>query len=340
MDAPRAHSPDTPCPCSGGRCAGRPSRLLLAEPHILLLDEPTNHLDAESVDWLEQHLRQCRSTVIAVTHDRYFLDNVAGWILELDRGEGIPYKGNYAAWLEAKQTRLAMESKSESKYQKTLARELEWVRMGAKGRQAKSKARLRAYDEMLDAAPEKREADLEIYIPPGPRLGDVVIDLKGVSKAYGEKLLFENLTFSLPRNGIVGVIGPNGAGKTTLFRLITRKEKPDTGEVRVGESVQLSYVDQERDSLARTGRCGGGPAGHRDGGQARSTSDSTCPGSTSLDQQKSPRAGRERNRVHMARMSRRGNALLDEPTNDLDVHTSGLWRRRSRTSLALRHHQP
>ena len=312
------------------RSAGSPcSRLLLAEPHILLLDEPTNHLDAESVDWLEQHLRQCRSTVIAVTHDRYFLDNVAGWILELDRGEGIPYKGNYAAWLEAKQTRLAMESKSESKYQKTLARELEWVRMGAKGRQAKSKARLRAYDEMLDAAPEKREADLEIYIPPGPRLGDVVIDLKGVSKAYGEKLLFENLTFSLPRNGIVGVIGPNGAGKTTLFRLITRKEKPDTGEVRVGESVQLSYVDQERDSLALdrpVWEAVSGRRGHRDGWQARGQRQ-TVRVPVQLHRV-GPAEARLRAfgrgtqpRAHGPDAQEGQRALLDEPTNDLDVHT-------------------
>ncbi|MFA6318162.1 MAG: energy-dependent translational throttle protein EttA [Elusimicrobiota bacterium] len=332
MDALRCPPGDTKVAVLSGGEKRRVAlcRLLLSEPHILLLDEPTNHLDAESVDWLEQHLRQYKGTVIAVTHDRYFLDNVAGWILELDRGEGIPYKGNYAAWLEAKQARLAMEAKAESKYQKTLARELEWVRMGAKGRQAKQKARLRAYEEMLGEAPEKREADLEIYIPPGPRLGDVVIDVQGVSKAYGEKLLFEDLTFSLPRNGIVGVIGPNGAGKTTLFKLITGKEKPDAGSVRVGESVQLSYVDQERDSLALDrpvweAVSGGGDTvmvGKREVNARQYVSRFNFTGS---DQQKlvSELSGGERNRVHMARMLKEGGnvLLLDEPTNDLDVHT-------------------
>ncbi|MBI5625336.1 MAG: energy-dependent translational throttle protein EttA [Elusimicrobia bacterium] len=332
MDALRCPPGDTKVAVLSGGEKRRVAlcRLLLSEPHILLLDEPTNHLDAESVDWLEQHLRQYRGTVIAVTHDRYFLDNVAGWILELDRGEGFPYKGNYAAWLEAKAARLAMEAKAESKYQKTLARELEWVRLGAKGRQAKSKARLRAYDEMLDDAPETREAELEIFIPPGPRLGDVVIDVQGVSKAYGDKLLFEGLTFSLPRNGIVGVIGPNGAGKTTLFKLITGREKPDAGTVRVGESVQLSYVDQERDSLVLDrpvweAVSGGGDTvivGKREVNARQYVARFNFTGS---DQQKlvSELSGGERNRVHMARMLKEGGnvLLLDEPTNDLDVHT-------------------
>ncbi|MBI4676176.1 MAG: energy-dependent translational throttle protein EttA [Elusimicrobia bacterium] len=332
MDALRCPPGETPVSVLSGGEKRRVAlcRLLLQEPHILLLDEPTNHLDAESVEWLEQHLRQYRGTVIAVTHDRYFLDNVAGWILELDRGEGIPYKGNYAAWLEAKAARLAMEAKSESKYQKTLARELEWVRMGAKGRQAKSKARLRAYEEMLDAAPDDREADLEIYIPPGPRLGDLVIELKGVSKAYGEKLLFEGLTFRLPPNGIVGVIGPNGAGKTTLFKILTGKEDADAGEVRIGESVRLAYVDQERDSL-EPGRLvweavsGGKEAvmlGKREVSARQYAARFNFTGS---DQQKTVTelSGGERNRVHLARMLKDGGnvLLLDEPTNDLDVHT-------------------
>ncbi len=306
-------------------------RLLLQEPDILLLDEPTNHLDAESVDWLEQHLRQYKGTIIAVTHDRYFLDNVAGWILELDRGEGIPYKGNYASWLEQKQERLAREAKSEGKYQKSLAKELEWVRLGAKGRQAKSKARLRNYDEMLaeSEASEKRAEDLEIYIPPGPRLGDVVIEAKGISKAFGDKLLYEDLSFSLPPNGIVGVIGPNGAGKTTLFRLITGQDKPDTGTFKIGETVKLGYVNQERtldgeknvwevisDGLDVV------MLGKREVNSRQYVARFNFAGS---DQQKSVKvlSGGERNRVHLARMLKEGAnvLLLDEPTNDLDVHT-------------------
>ncbi len=304
-------------------------RLLLQEPDILLLDEPTNHLDAESVDWLEQHLRQYKGTVIAVTHDRYFLDNVAGWILELHKGEGIPWKGNYSSWLEQKQERLSREAKAESKFQKSLAKELEWVRMGTKGRQAKSKARLKAYDEMLNESPEKRDAELEIYIPPGPRLGTVAIEARGVSKAYGDKLLFEDLSFALPPNGIVGVIGPNGAGKTTLFKLITGKEKPDAGTFTIGETVKLAYADQERtldpsknvwevisDGLDVV------MLGKREVQSRQYVARFNFSGS---DQQKSVKdiSGGERNRVHMARMLKEnGNVLLlDEPTNDLDVHT-------------------
>ena len=224
-------------------------RLLLQEPDVLLLDEPTNHLDAESVLWLEQHLNQYKGTVIAVTHDRYFLDNVAGWILELDRGEGIPWKGNYSSWLDQKQKRLAQEEKTESKRQKTLERELEWVRMTPKGRQAKGKARLAAYDKLAGQDASERESKLELYIPPGPRLGDKVIEVEGVSKAFGDKLLYENLTFSLPQAGIVGIVGPNGAGKTTLFNMITEKEKPDSGTFDIGSTVQIAYVDQEHDDL-------------------------------------------------------------------------------------------
>ena len=227
-------------------------RLLLKKPDILLLDEPTNHLDAETVAWLEQHLQKYEGTIIAVTHDRYFLDNVAGWILELDRGEGIPWKGNYSSWLEQKQKRLASEEKTERKRQKTLERELEWIRMSPKGRHAKSKARINDYEDLLEQDTEKRGEDLEIFIPPGERLGDIVIEANGVSKAYGDRLLFENLNFSLPPGGIVGVIGPNGAGKTTLFRLITGQEEPDDGTFRVGDTVKLAYVDQSRDSLAGT----------------------------------------------------------------------------------------
>ncbi|MDE2038629.1 MAG: energy-dependent translational throttle protein EttA [Elusimicrobia bacterium] len=305
-------------------------RLLLEEPDILLLDEPTNHLDAESVEWLEQHLRLYKGTVIAVTHDRYFLDNVAGWILELDRGEGIPWKGNYASWLEQKQARLAQEQKSEGKYQKALAKELEWVRLGAKGRQAKSKARLRNYEEMLAGAGHaESDETLEIYIPPGPRLGDMVIEARGVSKAFGDKLLFEDLSFRLPPNGIVGVIGPNGAGKTTLFKLITGQERPDSGSFKLGDTVKLGYVDQNREL-----------PGDQNVWEAISDGlDVVALGKLEMpsrayvgrfnfagqDQQKLVKnlSGGERNRVHMARMLKEGAnvLLLDEPTNDLDVHT-------------------
>ncbi|HCA59272.1 MAG TPA: energy-dependent translational throttle protein EttA, partial [Blastocatellia bacterium] len=251
MDALRCPPADTPIKNLSGGEKRRVAlcRLLLQKPDILLLDEPTNHLDAETVAWLEQHLQRYEGTIIAVTHDRYFLDNVAGWILELDRGEGIPWKGNYSSWLEQKQNRLAQEQKTEDKRQKTLERELEWIRMSPKGRHAKSKARINDYEKLVATESEKRSEELEIFIPPGPRLGDTVIEAHGVSKAYGDKLLFENLEFSLPPGGIVGVIGPNGAGKTTLFRLITGQEQPDTGEFKVGPTVQLGYVDQSRDSL-------------------------------------------------------------------------------------------
>ena len=305
-------------------------RLLLQEPDILLLDEPTNHLDAESVEWLEQHLRQYKGTVIAVTHDRYFLDNVAGWILELHRGEGIPWKGNYASWLEQKQERLAREEKSQSKFQKSLARELEWVRMGAKGRQAKSKARLKAYDQMLGESSDEREQELEIFIPPGPRLGETVIEAHGVSKSFGDKLLFEGLDFSLPQGGIVGVIGPNGAGKTTLFKLITGKEKADAGTFRVGETVKLGYVDQERAALdpektvweAISGGLDVVTLGKREVNSRQYVARFNFSGT---DQQKpvGSLSGGERNRAHLALMLKEGAnvLLLDEPTNDLDVHT-------------------
>src|SRR5436190_2398783 len=251
MDALRCVEPDTPVKnLSGGeRRRLALCRLLLQEPDILLLDEPTNHLDAESVLWLEQHLQQYQGTVIAVTHDRYFLDNVAGWILELDRGEGIPWKGNYSSWLDQKSNRLAQEEKTESRRQKTLQREMEWVRMSAKGRHAKSKARISAYDKMISEDVKEREDKLELFIPPGPRLGGVVIEANNISKAYGDKLLFENLSFSLPPAGIVGVIGPNGAGKTTLFKMIMRLEKPDSGDFKVGDTVKIGYVDQTHDDL-------------------------------------------------------------------------------------------
>jgi energy-dependent translational throttle protein EttA len=333
MDALRCPPADQKCEHLSGGEKRRVAlcRLLLQEPDILLLDEPTNHLDAESVDWLEQHLRQYKGTVIAVTHDRYFLDNVAGWILELDRGEGIPWKGNYASWLEQKQARLAQETKTEGKYQKALAKELEWVRMGAKGRQAKSKARLKAYDQMLEEGDKEQTSEtLEIFIPPGPRLGDMVIEAQNVTKAYGDKLLFENLSFRLPPNGIVGVIGPNGAGKTTLFKLITGKEKPDAGTFKVGETVKLGYVDQDRDSLDNSKNVweviSDGldivTLGKREVNSRMYVSRFNFSGS---DQQKSVGvlSGGERNRVHMARMLKAGGnvLLLDEPTNDLDVHT-------------------
>ncbi len=306
-------------------------RLLLQEPDILLLDEPTNHLDAESVEWLEQHLKLYEGTIIAVTHDRYFLDNVAGWILELDRGEGIPWKGNYASWLEQKQARLAAESKSESQYQKGLAKELEWVRMGAKGRQAKSKARLQAYEKMLEeSGGEKANETLELYIPSGPRLGDVVIEAQGITKSYGDKLLYENLSFKLPPNGIVGVIGPNGAGKTTLFKLITGSEKPDAGSFKVGSTVKLAYVNQDRDLLdgeanvwqAISDGLDVVALGKKEVNSRQYVARFNFAGS---DQQKLVKnlSGGERNRVHLARMLKEGGnvLLLDEPTNDLDVHT-------------------
>jgi len=304
-------------------------RLLLQKPDILLLDEPTNHLDAESVAWLERHLQQYPGTVIAVTHDRYFLDNVAGWILELDRGHGIPWKGNYSRWLEQKQERLRREEKAESIRQKTLQRELEWIRMSPKGRHAKSQARINAYDKLLGQETEQREKDLELYIPPGPRLGDVVIEAVGVSKAFGERLLVEEMSFRLPPGGIVGVIGPNGAGKTTLFRMITGQEHPDAGAIRLGETVQLAYVDQDRELDPEktiweeiTGGDERIELGKRLVNSRAYVARFNFSGS---DQQKKvgTLSGGQRNRVHLARILRQGAnvILLDEPTNDLDVNT-------------------
>lgn len=305
-------------------------RLLLQQPDVLLLDEPTNHLDAESVQWLEQHLKQYKGTVIAVTHDRYFLDNVAGWILELDRGEGIPWKGNYSSWLDQKQKRLANEEKQESKRQKTLERELEWVRMNPKGRQAKAKARLSAYEKLLSQEAREREEKLELYIPPGPRLGNKVIEAKGVSKGYGDKLLYENLTFSLPPAGIVGIIGPNGAGKTTLFKMIIGKEKPDAGTFEVGETVKIAYVDQEHDDLRPEDTVwqaisGGNELIEMGGKQLNSRAYVGKFNFNGTDQQKKIKelSGGMRNRVHLAIALKQGGnlLLLDEPTNDLDVNT-------------------
>jgi len=332
MDALRCPPPETPVKVLSGGEKRRVAlcRLLLQKPDILLLDEPTNHLDAESVAWLEQHLQHYEGTVIAVTHDRYFLDNVAGWILELDRGEGIPWKGNYTSWLEQKQERLRREEKAESERQKTLQRELEWVRMAPKARHAKSKARINSYESLLAQESERRSRDLEIYIPPGPRLGQVVIEADGVSKAYGDRLLFEGLSFQLPPGGIVGVIGPNGAGKTTLFRMITGQERPDSGSFRVGETVQLGYVDQSRDTLSadRTiwEEISGGQETVRLG--PREVNSRAYVGRFNFsgpDQQKKVGAlsGGERNRVHLAKVLKSGAnvLLLDEPTNDLDVNT-------------------
>ncbi len=305
-------------------------RLLLQEPDVLLLDEPTNHLDAESVDWLEQHLRQYKGTVIAVTHDRYFLDNVAGWILELDRGEGIPWKGNYSSWLEQKQNRLAQEEKTESRRQKTLQRELEWVRMAPKARQAKSKARIGAYEKLLSEENKQKEDKLELFIPAGPRLGNKVIEVQGVSKSFGDKLLYENLSFSLPPAGIVGIIGPNGAGKTTLFNLITDKLQPDSGTFEVGETVKLAYVDQEHNQLKAEKSVFETISDGNDwvmlgGKQANARAYVSKFNFNGADQEKkiSMLSGGERNRVHLAMMLKEGAnvLLLDEPTNDLDVNT-------------------
>ena len=305
-------------------------RLLLQKPDILLLDEPTNHLDAETVAWLEHHLQGYPGTIIAVTHDRYFLDNVAGWILELDRGEGIPWKGNYSSWLEQKKNRLQQEEKAESERQKTLQRELDWIRMSPKGRHAKAKARINSYEALLSQDMEKRAKELEIYIPPGPRLGSVVIDADNVSKAYGDTILMEGMTFSLPPGGIVGVIGPNGAGKTTLFRMITGKEKPDSGTFKTGETVRLSYVDQSRDDLDPNKSIwevisGGDDVIQLGKKQVNSRAYVARFNFSGTDQQKkvSMLSGGERNRVHLARMLKEGAnvLLLDEPTNDLDVNT-------------------
>jgi sulfate-transporting ATPase len=305
-------------------------RLLLQEPDVLLLDEPTNHLDAESVHWLEQHLQQYKGTVIAVTHDRYFLDNVAGWILELDRGEGIPWKGNYSSWLEQKQSRLAQEEKTESKRQKTLQRELEWIRMAPKARQAKGKARLNAYDRLLSEDSKEKESKLELYIPPGPRLGAKVVDATGVSMGFGDKLLYENLSFSLPQGGIVGIVGPNGAGKTTLFKLITGQLQPLAGSFDVGPTVQIAYVDQEHDDLDPNKSVweiisGGNELIDLGGKQMNSRAYVSKFNFAGADQEKKVGhlSGGERNRVHLAITLKQGAnlLLLDEPTNDLDVNT-------------------
>ncbi|MCX5792997.1 MAG: energy-dependent translational throttle protein EttA [Elusimicrobia bacterium] len=305
-------------------------RLLLQKPDILLLDEPTNHLDAEAVAWLEHHLKEYEGTIIAVTHDRYFLDNVAGWILELDRGAGIPWKGNYSSWLEQKGERLRQEEKSETDRQKTLKRELEWIRMGAKARQAKGKARINAYESLLSQENEKLSRELEIYIPPGPRLGNLVIEAKNVTKAFGDKVLLDGVSFSLPPGGIVGIIGPNGAGKTTLFKMITGEEKPDTGEFKVGDTVQLSYSDQSRSTLTPGKNVweviSGGldlvKLGKMEVNSRAYVARFNFSGS---DQQKKVEnlSGGERNRVHLAVMLKEGGnvLLLDEPTNDLDVNT-------------------
>jgi ATP-binding cassette ChvD family protein len=306
------------------------ARLLLQKPAILLLDEPTNHLDAESVHWLEQHLARYEGTVIAVTHDRYFLDNVAQWILELDRGHGIPWKGNYSSWLEQKQRRQAIEQRTEDRRQKAMARELEWIRQGAKARQAKSQARINAYEAMLKESTVEKEREFEILIPPGPRLGTLVVEADKVAKAYGDKLLFENVSFALPPGGIVGVIGPNGAGKTTLFRLITGSEQPDSGALRVGPTVKIAHVDQSRDSLPDAATIweaisGGEEIMRLPGREVNSRAYCAQFGFTGADQQKKVGilSGGERNRVHLARLLKSGAnlILLDEPTNDLDVNS-------------------
>ena len=306
------------------------ARLLLRKPPILLLDEPTNHLDAESVQWLEQHLARYEGTVIAVTHDRYFLDNVAQWILELDRGHGIPWKGNYSSWLEQKQKRVAVEQRTEDRRQKAMARELEWIRKSATARRVKSQARITAYESMLKENTTEKEKDFEILIPAGPRLGTLVVEANGLSKVYGENLIFENLTFSLPPGGIVGIIGPNGAGKTTLFRLITGAEKPDGGTLRVGDTVKIAHVDQSRDSLPGGATIyeaiSGGEEILRMGGREVNAR-AYCAqfGFTGPDQQKKVGilSGGERNRVHLARLLKSGAnlILLDEPTNDLDINS-------------------
>ncbi len=331
MEALRCPEGDTPIRVlSGGeRRRVALTRLLLTEPDILLLDEPTNHLDAESVAWLERHLQQYKGTVIAVTHDRYFLDNVAGWILELDRGFGIPWRGNYSSWLEQKQERLRVEEKSESKRQRTLQRELEWIHMSPRARQSKGQARVTAYESLLSQEYESRREELEIYIPPGPRLGNVVIDLEGVSKAYGERLLIDNLGVQIPPGSLLGVIGPNGAGKTTLLRMITKQEQPDQGSIRIGETVKLAYADQSRtlDGEKTVYEEISGGADTLQLGNRQMNARAYCSSFNFMgsDQQKQVKnlSGGERNRVHLAKtLSSGANVLLlDEPTNDLDVNT-------------------
>ncbi|MDO8445216.1 MAG: energy-dependent translational throttle protein EttA [Deltaproteobacteria bacterium] len=332
MDALRCPAGDTPVKNLSGGEKRRVAlcRLLLKKPDILLLDEPTNHLDAESVAWLEHHLQQYAGTIIAVTHDRYFLDNVAGWILELDRGEGIPWKGNYSSWLEQKSNRLKNEEKSESQRQKTLQRELEWIRMSPKGRHAKSKARITSYEALLAQDKERGDKDLEIYIPPGPRLGNVVIEANNVSKAFGDRLLMDGMTFALPPGGIVGIIGPNGAGKTTLFKMIAGQEKPDSGTFRTGETVKLAYIEQSRETLDPNKTIWEMISGGQDSIQLGKQSVNSRAyvarfNLSGADQQKKVGvlSGGERNRVHLAMMLKEeaNVLLLDEPTNDLDVNT-------------------
>jgi ATP-binding cassette ChvD family protein len=332
MDALRCPPPDADVSTLSGGERRRVAlcRLLLKSPDLLLLDEPTNHLDAESVAWLERFLKDYKGTVVAVTHDRYFLDNVAEWILELDRGSGIPWKGNYSSWLEQKQGRLAQEEKAETKRQKTLQRELEWIRMAPRARQAKGKARLNAYEQLLNEDTAQKLDQVEIYIPPGPRLGDIVVESRGLRKAYGDLLLIDDLAFTLPRGGIVGVIGPNGAGKTTLFRMITGQEKPDDGTLRLGETVQLGSVDQSRDALAPNKSVWEEISGGEDELQVgKKTVASRAYVSwfnfKGAQQQRKvgSLSGGERNRVHLAKLLQRGSnlLLLDEPTNDLDVDT-------------------
>ncbi|MGA9109448.1 MAG: energy-dependent translational throttle protein EttA [Smithella sp.] len=332
MDALRCPPGDTQVKVLSGGEKRRVAfcRLLLQKPDILLLDEPTNHLDAESVAWLEHHLQKYEGTIIAVTHDRYFLDNVAGWILELDRGQGIPWQGNYSSWLEQKQNRLKNEEKSEGARIKTLERELEWIRMSPKGRHAKSKARISAYEELLSKNLERESGTREIFIAPGPRLGDLVIEAKDVNKGYGDKLLVDGMTFSLPPGGIVGVIGPNGAGKTTLFRMITGQETPDSGDIRIGETVKLAYVDQSRDALDPNKNIWEMISDGQDiiaigNRQINSRAYVSRFNFSGTDQQKKvgTLSGGERNRVHLACMLKEGGnvLLLDEPTNDLDVNT-------------------
>ena len=332
MDALRCPPPDADVKTLSGGERRRVAlcRLLLTSPDLLLLDEPTNHLDAESVAWLERFLKEYKGTVVAVTHDRYFLDNVAEWILELDRGSGIPWKGNYSSWLDQKQQRLAQEEKSETKRQKTLQRELEWIRMAPRARQAKGKARLTAYEQLLNEDTAQKLEQVEIYIPPGPRLGDVVVEARGVRKAYGDLLLMDDLSFTLPRGGIVGVIGPNGAGKTTLFRMITGQEKPDGGTLRLGETVEVGYVDQSRDALGPNKSVWEEITGGEDEllvGKRTVASRAYVSWFNFKGAQQQRKVGTlsggERNRVHLAKLLQRGSnlLLLDEPTNDLDVDT-------------------